>query len=745
MKILLKFNRRQRMYNTVRNTVLVCAAPLVLCASSAQAIDGGALRVNTYNGWQAFEVISSGQDVPNDGYNHSMPSTFDGAGAWMPDSTTLRVQVNHETSDASISEVDINLANLKTAINNVINTGNTGGVSFVLSARQAYDRWSNDAGASWTNTSSASNTSFYRFCSAQAFAPDTFGQNRGFVDQLYITGEEGSNNRLFVLDSVSRDLYQLSGVVGNATGGLGGMSYDAWENAALVDTGETNHVALLLSPDGGSQTLKLYIGEKGKDEYGNASNSFLARNGLAYGSWYYLISSLPNSVGSSNNGGFNINSSGSLTASKMEDVDTSPSNPAKVVLGNQNYGVFTLDLNLVFGAVFDAVSSSFTITKIANTSGGSGSLNGPDNVDWTAGTTLNGVTYPEGIIFANEDNSDGEIWKMNTDGSNKVLVGETTVGAESTGIFDLSEFVGYAPGSVLISNNQGSPASMSVLINPDATVISYDTTAPTVPTNLVAGNISTSSAQLDWTASTDDTGVAGYKVRRDSVQVAAVTGTTYTDTGLNSNTSYSYTVEAYDAAGNHSGESSPVNITTDNIAPTAAFAYSANLLAVDFTDTSSDSDGNIVSWTWDFGDGNASSAPNPAHSYAAANSFIVSLTVTDDAGATDTTNQLVTVDNTVPEVLTISGLTPDTVTNSSASYSTIFSGTGFAPGASIGFAGGAGPAPSVANIVVVNSQTITATMSIKKGGPNRIRYWDISVTNTDGTSDVLLNGLTVNP
>lgn len=454
---------RLRQYASVFGTVSLAAFP-----TTTLALDGGTLRVNPDNGWKAFEVISQNNNPSGDGYSYSMPGTFDGAGAYMIDSNTLRVHVNHETSDASISDVDIDLAGLQTAISNMINNGNTGGVSFVNSARQAYDRWSSNGGSSWTNTSSASNTSFSRFCSSQAYAPNTFGNNRGFVDQVYITGEEVSSGRLFALDSIGRDFYQLSGVTGSAPGGIGGMSYDSWENAALIDTGETDYVALLLSPDGGSSALKLYIGEKGKDASGQNSGSFLARNGLAYGSWYYLNSSLPGNVGNSNNGSFDTSSSGALAASKMEDVDTSPSNPTQVVLGNQNYGVFTLDFNLVFsGSGFDAGGSSFSVTKISSSSGGSNSVNGPDNVDWTAATTLGSNAYPNGLIFVNEDNSSGEIWQMNPNGSNKVRVGQTTVGAESTGIFDLSEFVGYPPGAVLISNNQGSPSSMTVLINPE--------------------------------------------------------------------------------------------------------------------------------------------------------------------------------------------------------------------------------------------------------------------------------------
>ena len=64
----------------------------------------------------------------------------------------------------------------------------------------------------------------------------------------------------------------------------------------------------------------------------------------------------------------------------------------------------------------------------------------------------------------------GEIWMMNPDGSSRTKVGATNVGAESTGILDISSLVGYLPGSVVLTNNQGSPSSMSLLINPDATL-----------------------------------------------------------------------------------------------------------------------------------------------------------------------------------------------------------------------------------------------------------------------------------
>jgi chitodextrinase len=79
-----------------------------------------------------------------------------------------------------------------------------------------------------------------------------------------------------------------------------------------------------------------------------------------------------------------------------------------------------------------------------------------------------------------------------------------------------------------------------------------DTQAPTVPTNLSATAISSSGINLSWTASTDNVGVTGYTIYRGGVQVGTSATNSYSDTGLTASTQYTYTVDAYDAAGNHS-------------------------------------------------------------------------------------------------------------------------------------------------------------------------------------------------
>ena len=91
---------------------------------------------------------------------------------------------------------------------------------------------------------------------------------------------------------------------------------------------------------------------------------------------------------------------------------------------------------------------------------------------------------------------------------------------------------------------------------------SLDTTPPSVPANLTANAVSASLIDLSWSASTDNVGVQGYRVFRNGAQIASTNSTSYGDTGLSASTTYSYAVNAYDAAGNQSAQSSTISTTT---------------------------------------------------------------------------------------------------------------------------------------------------------------------------------------
>jgi chitodextrinase len=89
-----------------------------------------------------------------------------------------------------------------------------------------------------------------------------------------------------------------------------------------------------------------------------------------------------------------------------------------------------------------------------------------------------------------------------------------------------------------------------------------DTTPPSVPTGLAATTGSTTQINLSWTASTDNVGVTGYNVMRNGTKIGTTSVTSYSNTGLTASTSYSYTVSAFDAAGNTSIASAVASATT---------------------------------------------------------------------------------------------------------------------------------------------------------------------------------------
>ena len=81
-----------------------------------------------------------------------------------------------------------------------------------------------------------------------------------------------------------------------------------------------------------------------------------------------------------------------------------------------------------------------------------------------------------------------------------------------------------------------------------------DTSPPSTPSGLAASGATSTSVVLSWNASTDNVGVAGYDVIRNGTRVAAVTGRTATVSGLACGTSYSFSVAAFDVAGNRSAQ-----------------------------------------------------------------------------------------------------------------------------------------------------------------------------------------------
>ncbi|HVF35562.1 MAG TPA: PKD domain-containing protein, partial [Candidatus Saccharimonadia bacterium] len=107
---------------------------------------------------------------------------------------------------------------------------------------------------------------------------------------------------------------------------------------------------------------------------------------------------------------------------------------------------------------------------------------------------------------------------------------------------------------------------------------------------------------------------------------------------------YNVQLTVTDNAGATNSITKAVTVSTvANAAPVANFTFTTSGLTATFTDASTDSDGTIASRSWNFGDGTTSTATSPSKTYAAAGTYSVQLTVTDNAGATNSTTKSVTV------------------------------------------------------------------------------------------------------
>ena len=138
-------------------------------------------------------------------------------------------------------------------------------------------------------------------------------------------------------------------------------------------------------------------------------------------------------------------------------------------------------------------------------------------------------------------------------------------------------------GSDIAVNDPNSIKNTSV--RPPSIVGSSDTQTPTAPTLLSSSAITSVGATLTWKASTDNVGVAGYRIYSGTTLLSTTTATSLALIGLNCATAYSFTVKAFDAAGNVSVASNTVTLTTGACSAITELVY-ADALNVNWADWS---------------------------------------------------------------------------------------------------------------------------------------------------------------
>jgi chitodextrinase len=174
-------------------------------------------------------------------------------------------------------------------------------------------------------------------------------------------------------------------------------------------------------------------------------------------------------------------------------------------------------------------------------------------------------------------------WTACTDTSGSIIAGYkiyrggTQIGTSTTASYSDGTVVGSTTYTYTVAcyDNAGNNSAQSAPVN----VASLDTTPPSVPTGLAGTAPTSTTVNLTWTAAADTggSGLAGYKIYRAGVQIGTSATTSYSDTTTAGTTTYSYTVAAYDHAGNTSAQSSAINVTTpDTIPPSVPTGLAAS-------------------------------------------------------------------------------------------------------------------------------------------------------------------------
>jgi chitodextrinase len=187
-------------------------------------------------------------------------------------------------------------------------------------------------------------------------------------------------------------------------------------------------------------------------------------------------------------------------------------------------------------------------------------------------------TAPTNLAVASKTSTSVSLtWTASTDNVGvtgyRIFDGATQVGTSATTSFTVT---GLAPSSThtytvraVDAATNVSNASNAVMVTTDPPVV--DTTPPTPPTNLIVTATTSTTVSLSWTASTDNVGVTGYRIFNGSTPAGTSTATTFIAGSLTPNTSFTFTVRAFDAAGNESQPSNAVTAMTQPGGTTNAY------------------------------------------------------------------------------------------------------------------------------------------------------------------------------
>ena len=244
-------------------------------------------QMTAENGYKILPLVTNGDVIPattgafntSTAGDYAPTGTFDGIGAVKLDESTVRLFVNSEFSSEEGNAYTLNSGTadeFETTGARIHYFDVETTTKAVMDAGIAYDQVYGIDGEIVTSSDGFPNsgdnegTGLDRFCSGQFVKAGTYG----FVDDVYLTGEETSDGVQFALDIEDGDLW--------AAPLLGRMS---WENTSPVETEHDDRVALVCMDDSEGAPAYLWVGEKDTSD----SASFFERNGLAEGKLYAWV------------------------------------------------------------------------------------------------------------------------------------------------------------------------------------------------------------------------------------------------------------------------------------------------------------------------------------------------------------------------------------------------------------------------------------------------------------------------
>src|SRR5438552_2755535 len=246
----------------------------------------------------------------------------------------------------------------------------------------------------------------------------------------------------------------------------------------------------------------------------------------------------------------------------------------------ENYVYFMNGWAIVSRGSLDTVADPYWMQRSATTLADS---TGPDTVapSTPAGLTASAASSSRINLswLAATDNVGVIRYSVYRDGVQIASVAGTSYANRGLAAATTYSYTVAASDAARNASAQSSPVSAT-------TKAPLDTQAPSIPTNLAASAITPTTLTLSWNAATDNVAVAGYRVYLNGTLLLSPSSTSAQIIELTPDFTRSFTVAAFDAAGNASAPSAPLSVTTPPLADTTAPTTPTGLAASALTATS---------------------------------------------------------------------------------------------------------------------------------------------------------------